>query len=386
MANSPKRILIVAGEASADRYGARLVRQLCRLHGAGRLEFYGTGGDEMAEAGVDLLCHARTLAHIGVWEAVCHMRTYYQTYRRILTAAVERRPHLAVLLDFPEFNLRLAREMKRMGVRVVYYIGPQIWAWRGGRIRTVREYVDKMLVILPFEEQYYRQRGVEAEFVGHPLMEDFAPYCGRDAFLTHLGLQPDRKTLAILAGSRRREIEYILPPLLRASQLILKQMPAQFLISVAPTVDREHIERITAKVLGRDPNRIYFRIVRESARDILASSDFAFVKSGTSSLEAALVGTPFVITYKISPLSWFIGSILIHTSFKGLVNLIAGEEIVPELFQHEAQPHKLAQAALEILNNPEQEAAMRSRLMGIGRLLGSRVASQAAAAAISAYL
>lgn len=377
---------MVAGEASADRYGARLVEKLRSLHEPDTLDIYGTGGDAMRNAGVHLLCHVRELAHIGAWEAVSSLGTYYQTYRRLIRDSVARPPDLAVLLDFPEFNLRLAKKMKRKGVRVVYYISPQIWAWRSGRIRTIREYVDKMLVILPFEEDYYRKRGVDAEYVGHPLLEGFEPNHDRGQFLSGLGLDPARRTVAILAGSRRKEIDYILPTLLRAAQLLLRDIPAQFLISAAPTVGPDPIRNVMQSVLRDDPDRRYFRILTQESRDILANSDFAFVKSGTSTLEAALVGIPFLITYKISPLSWFIGTILIHSSMKGLVNLIARERIVPELFQRDANPQELARVAREYLEEPEKSAAMRSQLSIIRGQLGARCASEAAAATVSSYL
>jgi lipid-A-disaccharide synthase len=386
MPNTPKRILIVAGEASADRYGARLVDQLCRVHGHDALQFYGTGGDEMQKAGVRLLCHVRALAHIGVREALSSLWTYYEAFRQIVNASRLQPPQLAILLDFPDFNLRLAKRMKRLGVRVIYYVSPQIWAWRGGRIRAIRERVDKMLVILPFEEEYYRKRGIEVEFVGHPLLEDFAPDRDRGSFFGRLGLDQACKTVAILAGSRRREIDYILPPLLHASQRILQEIPAQFLISAAPTVDPEHLRILTRRILRDDPSRDRFHILTVDARDILANADFAFVKSGTSSLEAALVGTPFLITYKISPFSWWIGSMLIRSPMKGLVNLIAQEKIVPELFQGDAEPERLAQVALKIMKEPEESAAMRSRLAGIRESLGARCASEKAAAAVSVYL
>jgi lipid-A-disaccharide synthase len=293
---------------------------------------------------------------------------------------------LAILLDFPDFNLRLAKRMKRLGIRVVYYISPQIWAWRSGRIRLIKEYVDKMLVILPFEESYYRNRGVDAEFVGHPLLEDFRPDLNRGSFLSNMGLDPSRKTVAILPGSRRKEIDYILPTLLHAALRLLKEMPAQFLISAAPTVEQGHIERIAAEILPEDLRSKYFRVVLQASRDILANSDFAFVKSGTSSLEAALVGVPFLITYKISPLSWWIGSMLIRSPMKGLVNLIADEKIVPELYQDEATPKTLARVALEYLASPEKSSAMSERLAGIRDRLSICCASETAAAKVSSYL
>jgi lipid-A-disaccharide synthase len=386
MLGLPKRILIVAGEASADRYGASLVKRLRFLHGPEALCFYGTGGDEMQKAGVDLICHVRELAHIGAYEALSSFRMYHRVFHQLANEAAERPPRLAILLDFPDFNLRLAKKMKRLGVKVIYYIGPQVWAWRSGRVRAIRRYVDKMLVILPFEEEYYRERGVEAEFVGHPLLEDFAPDCNREAFLKGLNLDPARKTVAILAGSRRKEIDHNLPTLVQASQCLLEKASAQFLISAAPTVELDHIRGIMRTVLQGDPSAEFFRILTANSRDILANADFAFVKSGTSVLEAALVGTPFLIMYKVSPISWFVGSILIRSSVKGLVNLIAQEKIVPEFFQSEAKPQALAQLALEYLGSPEKCAVMRSHLGKIRERLGLRCASKTAAAAVSRYL
>jgi len=381
-----KRILIVAGEASADRYGARLVERLRTLRGSNAIDFYGTGGDAMQNAGVHLVSHIGELAHIGPREALSSLRMYYRTYASLVRISETQPPDLAILIDFPEFNLRLAKKMRRRGIKVIYYIGPQIWAWRSGRIRAIRKYVDKMLVILPFEEEYYRKRGVTVEFVGHPILEDFKPCLDRESFLKGLKLDPTRKTIAILAGSRRKEIDYILPTLLRAAQIILKDISAQFLISAAPTIDMEHLRNLTDSVLQGDPNRGFFHILTQDSRDILANSDFAFVKSGTSSLEAALVGVPFLIVYKISPFSWFVGSILIRSSMKGLVNLIAQEKIVPELFQSEAEPQALASKALEYLEGPEKSAAMRSQLAGIREQLKLRCASETVAAEVSGYL
>jgi lipid-A-disaccharide synthase len=386
MSNLRKRILIVAGEASADRYGARLVSRLRSIHGPDALEFFGTGGDAMEKTGVRLSCHIRDLAHIGVREALSGLRTYYRIYRRLINECVQQPPALAILLDFPEFNLRLAKKMKRLGINVVYYISPQIWAWRSGRIRNIRKDVDKMLVILPFEEEYYRSRGVKAEYVGHPLLEDFHPNFNRVSFLKGLNLDPERKTVAILAGSRLREIDYILPTLLQAAERIHKRIPAQFLISAAPSVGPDLIRDVVRRTFGTSVDESNYRILTEDSRDILANSDFAFVKSGTSSLEAALVGTPFLITYKISPLSWFIGTLLIRSPMLGLVNLIARETIVPELFQNRATPDALARLAIEFIEEPEKGDKMRARLSEIRTQLSIRCASETAAAAVSSFL
>jgi lipid-A-disaccharide synthase len=381
-----KNILIVAGEASADRYGARLVKTLRSIHGDQALHFFGAGGDEMRKAGVELLFHIKELAHIGPRDALANIAKYHETFRKLSCAAVSRSACLAILLDFPEFNLRLAKKMKRAGIKVVYYISPQLWAWRRGRIRTVRDYVDRMLVILPFEEDYYRKRGVQVEFVGHPLLEDFYPNYDRSRFLLNLGLDPERKTVALLSGSRRKEVDHILPLLLRASLQILEKIPAQFLISAAPTVDPSQIRGIADRMLKNHPYAERFRVVSADSRDVLASCDFAFVKSGTSTLEAALVGTPFLITYKISPISWLLGRILVRSSYLGLVNLIAEEEIVPEFYQSRATPQALSKTALEYLGHSQKTEKMRSRLAQIRGMLGARRASESAAAAISSCL
>jgi lipid-A-disaccharide synthase len=386
MPDHTKRILIVAGEASADRYGAALVRRLQVIHGSEAIHFYGTGGDEMQKAGVHLLCHVRDLAHIGVREALSAVHTYYRTYKLLVNSSIQNPPDVVVLLDFPDFNLRLAKKMKRMGIKVIYYISPQVWAWRSGRVRTIREYVDRMLVILPFEEEYYRKRGVDAEFVGHPLLEGFHPNRDQETFLKKLGLDSARKTIALLAGSRHKEIGHILPTLLQASQCLLRDMPAQFIISAAPTVDLEYIQSIIQKVICVDTQKDLFRIATQDSRDILANSDFAFVKSGTSSLEAALAGVPFLITYKISALSWSVGSLLIRCPMKGLVNLLAQEMIVPELFQDKATPEALAEVARDYLENPEKGAAMRMQLANIGAQLSARCASETVAAVVSSCL
>ena len=380
----PKEMLIVAGESSADRYGAALVERLKTMRGGDNIRFVGAGGDAMQAAGVELLAHVRDLAHIGPREAVAGLRAYYRVFRRLVDHAAARRPDVAVLLDFPDFNLRLAKKLNRLKVKTVYYISPQLWAWRGGRVRIVKKYVDNMLVILPFEENYYRERGVAAEFVGHPLLEDFHTPKNRVELLAEEGLDPSVETLAIMPGSRRKEINYILPVMLRAAKLIGGNR--QFLISAAPAVDRNLVETITRTELAAFPGKERFRIPSRNAREILAASDFAFVKSGTSSLEAALLGVPFLVAYKISALSWWIGSLLIRTPSKSLPNLLAGKRIVPELFQNDATPESLAGVAVEYLENPEKCAAMREELGKIRGRLGERRASEAVAAVVGDYL
>jgi lipid-A-disaccharide synthase len=380
------RILIVAGEASADRYGARLVEALRARLPEADLEFFGTGGDAMQRAGVELVCHIRRLATIGPREALDHFRVYYETFSKLVENAKARPPELAILIDFAEFNLRLAKKMRRAGTKVVYYISPQVWAWRSGRVRTIRRYVDQMLVILPFEEDYYRRRGVNARFVGHPLLDDFAPDRDREGFMRRFTLDPYRKTVALLPGSRTSEVRYILPTLVEAALRILDRVPAQFLISTAETVESGLVQRIATSILRGDARSAYFRMLTTPSRDLLANSDFALVKSGTSTLEAALVGTPFAIVYKISPVSWRLGNILIRTPFKGLVNLIAGEQIVPEFMQSDATPEALARVSIEHLEDPARCRAVTERLGRVRARLTAHRATETAASAIASHL
>jgi lipid-A-disaccharide synthase len=384
--SEPRSILMVAGETSADRYGAGLVRKLRALRAGQELSFFGTGGDEMEASGVELLCHIRNLHGIGLREALHHLRGYFQTFRLLTATCRQRRPAVAVLLDFPEFNLPFAKRLKRLGIKVIYYISPQLWAWRHGRIRIIRRYVDQMLVILPFEEEYYKVRGVHVEFVGHPLLENFETEGDRASFLAGLDLDPAAKTIAVLPGSRGDEVKYILPTFLEAAKLVARRLPVQLLISVAPAINPQLIAGIASKVLGERVGGQGYRIVSAPARTILLNSDFGFVKCGTSTLEAALVGTPFLITYKVSTLNWHVFNNLVRTQYKGLVNLIAKMEIVPEFLQRDATPEALARTALEYLEKPEKAAEMRDRLGEIRKMLGSRCASDITAARVAEYL
>ena len=386
MTNQRASILIVTGEASADRYAARVVERLRERTGSCPVRFVGTGGDFLEKAGMELVAHVRDLASIGPHEAISQMRKYVTTYRALVREAVERTPAVALLLDFPEFNLRLAARLKGAGIPVVYYIGPQIWAWRRYRIRAVRAFVDRMLVILPFEESFYRQHGVSAEFVGHPLLEDFHPRQDRRAFLCGLGLDPERTTVALMPGSRRKEVDHILPSLVGAAAEVRRDCDAQFVLSVAPTIPAEYIRKLVSAT-GTAPGLLpHLRVAEADSHDILASSDFAMVKSGTSTLEAALAGTPHLVTYRISPISWLAGKILIRSRFKGLANLIAGERIVPELLQGEATSLRLAATTLEYLREPEKMKNMKARLLGIRTRLGERKASVAVAETLCGFL
>ncbi len=387
MNHSCKSVMIVAGEASADRYGSRLIRTLRSLPGRGDLRFLGTGGDRMAGEGIQLFAHIRDLAHIGPREAIAHLPMYFRVFSRLVRAAREVMPAVAVLLDFPDFNLRLAKKLRTRGIPVIYYISPQLWAWRSGRVSIVKKYVDRMMVILPFEEEFYKNHGVKADFVGHPILEEFAPVYDRARFLRKIGLDPERRTLAVLPGSRRKEIDYNLPDFLRAARIVGRRAGTQCLISVAPTIEMSHLLEVARQVLSRDElEGGDYRFAAADSRDILANCDFGIVKSGTSTLEAALVGTPFLIAYKLSAASWMVGRKLVRTPFKGLVNLIAGREVVPEFIQDLASPDALSRTVLEHLDSPDRMGAMKIQLGKVRELLSSRCASEQVAAAVVGYL
>jgi lipid-A-disaccharide synthase len=382
----PASILLVVGETSSDRYGAALVRKLRAMSLGRPLTFFGTGGDEMKNAGVELFCHIRDLAGIGVRDAFRNLKTYLRVFEQLQQECRIRRPDVAVLLDFPEFNLRLAKRLKRLGIKVIYYISPQLWAWRGGRIKLVRKYVDFMMVILPFEEDFYRRRGVNAKFVGHPLLEDFSVACDRSGFLRSLGFNPEMPAVGILPGSRRGEVEYILPLFLETARLMLRHRPVQFAISVAPAIDSSQVSAIFNRIIAEGAERERFRMVSTAARTILANMDFSLVKCGTSTLEAALVGTPFLISYRVAAVNWMINKVMIRSRFKGLVNLIAEEEIVPEYLQGDATPERLSCIALDYLEKPEKAAAMKKRLATVREKLGSLCASDCTAALVAGCL
>ena len=384
---APRSILLVAGETSADRYGAALVRKLRALNSGRELNFFGTGGDEMERAGVELLCHIREPAGIGIRDALRNMHTYLRVFKQLQQLCRERRPAAAVLLDFPDFNLRLAKRLKRLGIKVIYYISPQLWAWRGGRIKTVRRYCGPDAGYFAVRRRVLSCTGCERGFCGtSDSRRIFRSAATERSSSKHLGFDPQIPTIAVLPGSRRGEVEYMLPLFLATARLILRRRPAQFVVSVAPAISPHQVSAIFAKAFNGSGERECFRVAAAPARTILANADFGLIKCGTSTLEAALVGIPFLISYRVARVNWLINNIMIRSRFKGLVNLIAGEGIVPEYLQRKATPEALSCAALEFLEKPEKVAAMKAGLATVRKKLGSRCASECAASLLGGYL
>lgn len=345
------RILISAGEASGEFYGAELIKSLRRLAGDPEvLEFFGVGGDQMRNAGCELLVDAREIAEVGIVEVIKHIPKIYRRFHQVVAEARRRRPDAAVLIDFPDFNLRLARELHRQGVPVIYYVSPQLWAWKQRRIERVRKYVGEMLVIFPFEEKFYRERGVAAKFVGHPLADLPAPSTTREEFAREYGLDPDRRWIALLPGSRQGEVSWIFPVLLQAAQLLGSDYV--YTVPVASTLDAGWMASFLRHYSG--PPITFTR----DARATLLHARVAAVASGTSTLEASLIGTPFAMVYRVAPLTWTVGRRLVKVDRFAMVNLIAERDVVPELVQADFTPERVRDELCRLIPDAETRQKM----------------------------
>ena len=371
----PKRrkLMLVVGEPSGDAHAAALVRAL-RERG-GEFDLFGATGPLMREAGVETIVDSDELAIMGIVEVSRVLPKFVRAFRKLRSAAIERSPDAVVLVDWPEFNLRLASALHRHGLKVIYYISPQLWAWRPRRVSKIQRDVDLLLSILPFESEWYRAHGVEhVEFVGHPLSGDVKARFGREEFCRRNELDPARPIISFLPGSRRKELERILPAMLDAiGTLRIARPDVQSVIVVAPS---RTVEETQALMSQHDVENI--RLVQQQTREALAASDAAAVASGTATLEAALLETPMVVVYKESPINWHTLGRLITVPHFGLVNLVAGREIAKELMQDELNGKNLANELLQLLE-PEKNRAARQELREVARRLGAPGASQRAA-------
>jgi len=367
------RLLLSCGEPSGDTYGGALVHEIGKL--GETPEVFGLGGDRLAEQGASLIAHVRDLAVVGLWEVVSHLPRFRRIFREILAEVDRCRPDAAVLVDYPDFNLRLARELKARQVPVVYYVSPQVWAWRRRRIKAIRQTVARMLVIFPFEEAFYRQSGVPVTFVGHPLVDLVRPAPDRGAFLKASGLDPNRPLLAILPGSRRQEVAHNLPPLLGAIRLLAERKPdLQFALPLAPSLPGEVFRQALAG--------LPVRCLEGQAHQLLGACDAAVVASGTATVEAALLGTPLVVVYRLSGLTYRLGRRFVKVPHYAMVNLIAGRRVAPEIIQREFTAERVAEEALSLLGDPARRLRMKQDLAEVRQKLGGGGASARAARAL----
>ena len=367
------RLLLSCGEPSGDLYAGALTRELRAI--CPDLQIAGLGGPQFAAAGGQLIADYRGLAVTGLTEALTTVPRSLAVMRRLVAHARAHRPDALVVIDFPDFNLPLARRIKRLGMPIVYYISPQIWAWRSGRLKTIARLADRVLVIFPFERQIYEQGGVSAEFVGHPLLDLTCPSANRAEFLVQRQLAPDAPTVAVLPGSRPNEVRRMLPVLIEAIRLIARQLPrAQFVVARAPNLDDRLFDIV--------PNLRSCVVVEGETDAVLTASDLALTASGTATVQAAIHDTPMVVVYRLSPLTYRIGRPLVKVDTFAMVNLIAGERLVPELIQDAFTPEAVAAEALGILRDPARAARIRQGLARVRASLGGPGASRRAAEAI----
>lgn len=369
---SPGKILIVAGEASADLHGSGLVRSIHLLNPDVR--FYGIGGRNLKNAGVDLVAHSSEMAVVGLTEVASRLNFILKTFFRLKKSLDEEKPDLVILIDYPDFNIPLARAAKKRGLKIFYYISPQVWAWRKGRIRSIRKYVDRMAVIFPFEQAMYREAGVDATFVGHPLLDSAKRKYSRDEAMGAFGLKNGGTTVAILPGSREGEVARLLPVMMGAAEMLGKQFaPIQFVLPLADTLKPDIVEGITKAFT------VPVRIVRDSIYDVLGVSDAAIVTSGTATVETALMETPMVVIYRVSGFTYLVGRILINVDHIAMANIIAGKTIVPELIQSDATPERIAKEIARILTNDVIRTEMKQELKKVRERMGDPGAAERAA-------
>ena len=385
----PKRyqLMIVAGEPSGDAHAAALVDALRKRSppelSDAEFDFFGATGPLMRAAGVETVVNSDELAIMGILEVARALPKFLKAFRTLKQAAIERSPDAVVLVDWPEFNLRLATALHRRGLKIIYYISPQLWAWRPRRISTIQRDIDLLLSILPFEAEWFKARGVDhVEFVGHPLAGEVRARFGREEFCRRHDLNPSQPIVSFLPGSRRKELQRILPPMLAAvAKLNAARPEVQCVVVVAPSRTIEE----TKQIVNQQNGAASIRLVQGETREALAASDAAAVASGTATLEAALLETPMVVVYKESAVNWHTLGRLITVSHYGLVNLVAGREIARELMQNDLTGENLARELLKLLD-PSANRIARRQLAEVVHRLGEGGASERAAEVISDFL
>lgn len=360
MTDKTYTVLISAGEASGENYGAMLIPELSKLLGQ-QTQFFGVGGDKMRAAGFEAIVDSSRVAAVGITEVIKHIPDIYRQFFRTVATAKDRKPDVAVLIDFPDFNLRLAEKLHAMRVPVVYFVSPQLWAWKQGRIWRVERFVDRMLVIFPFEQDFYRQHGVEAEYVGHPLADLPAPSTSRDEFARRFGLDSTKEWIALLPGSRTKEVLHNLPAMIESAKRLGESY--EYLL---PFANPQLREKVTQRLGMSSKPQIH---PVEDARTTLLHSRVGIVASGTATAEALLIGTPFIVVYKVSSLSYAIGRRLVKVKNFGMVNLIAGRQIVPELIQDNFTSDNVVRELNRLIPDGEPRSAMIRELRETAELL-----------------
>jgi len=367
-----KKILLVAGEVSGDLHGSHLVEAIQSIDP--EIQFFGVGGEGLKRVGMKLLYPSQSLSVVGITEVLLKLRPILRALQGLKKSLDRERPDLIILIDFPDFNLRLAKVAHRRGIPILYYVSPQVWAWRPKRIKLIARLVKKMVVLFPFEVPLYEAAGVDVEWVGHPLLDTVRPALSKEKAFQQLGLDPKRRTIGLLPGSRMHEVERLLPPLLASADVLQREIPdLQFVIPLAPgipkTILSPWMKNISVPVI----------VVEGFTYDAMNLSELLIAASGTATLEGAILGKPMVIIYKVSLLSYWIARALIRVDHIGLVNLVAEKEIAPELIQRDVNPRRIADEAFRILRDPLLSRKMVESMGEVRQKLGEPGAAQRAA-------
>jgi lipid-A-disaccharide synthase len=369
-----KKVLIMTGEASGDLHGANLAREIRKQDPA--IALYGVGSKQMQAAGVRMLADASEISVVGITEVLTHLGVIYRVYATLKRFLQHERPDLLVLIDFPDFNILLGKAAHRLGIPILYYISPQVWVWRKGRIKKIARLVKAMVVVFPFEVPLYEKAGVDVRFVGHPLTDTVRSDLTREQAQSAFGLDGSRRTIALLPGSRKSELTHLLPDILAAVKILSNRFPdLQFILPIAPTLDQSFV-RTFVEQCG-----VPVRLIEGRVYDVLRASDAAIVTSGTATLETGLMDVPMVIVYRVSAITYFILTRLVHDGLKhiGLVNIVADERLVPELIQDESTPQRMADAVARMLVEPVYYDQIRRGLEKVRKRLGNAGASARAA-------
>jgi len=369
-----KNIMIIAGEVSGDLLGAELSSELKKING--NLNIVGIGGERMKLAGVEIIYHINKLAFLGFAEVVKHIPFIRKVQNELIEIIKEKNIKNIILIDYPGFNLNFAKKIKPLGVKIIYYVSPQIWAWGRGRIKRIKNLVRKMFVVFPFEEKIYNAAGVDVEFVGHPLLEridkyDFLP---REKFFRMYELETEKEILLILPGSRKHEVERIFPAAIEAAMKLSREFNLQVVVAGTSGIDEKLYKNIS-------PSDDY-KLVKDHNYELMRYSKFGIIKSGTSTLEAGLFGLPMVIVYKTSLLTYFIGKNLVNLKNIGMANIISGENVVPELIQDKVNPDSIYNESKKILSNSDLYNSIRNKLLEINKKLGEKGAVRKTAESI----
>jgi len=384
MSGSNPTIFLSAGEASGEAYGALLIAELRSRCAALGIQpgFLGMGGERMALLGLERVVRSEDVAVMGITEVIRHLPRIYAEYRKLKSAIRARKPDIAILIDFPDIHLKLAEELHALGISVIFFVSPQLWAWKRGRIRKVQRFVDQMLVIFPFEEPFYRQRGVDATYVGHPLADLPAPAISRRQFAAENGLDPQNRWIGLLPGSRSKEIRLNLPEMLHAARILFDGDPAtEFLLPLAPTLTPAQTQFVAALLTELAP-KLPIRTVRD-ARATLHHARGSIVASGTATVEAALIGNPFVVVYRVSPITYWIAKRVVTVPHVAMVNLVADKRLVPELIQDDFQGESVVQHLEPLLAEGEARSAMMAGLAEVGRKLRTGRGNETAIGAVA---